>query len=87
MGAPFLLGLPRAAGPLGVLVVGALAFGLLGPGGLAAVALPLVVAAAWTWFVARRLRGVTGDVLGSAVEVAEIGVLVMAAALAHRGAV
>jgi cobalamin synthase len=36
-------------------------------------------------FVARRLGGVTGDVLGAAVEVAELGALLGAAAAAHRG--
>jgi cobalamin synthase len=35
--------------------------------------------------LARRLGGVTGDVLGAVVELAELGTLLGVAAAAHRG--
>lgn len=85
LGAAFAAGLSRGAGPAHVIASGVLAVWLLGIGGVA------VVAAAWSLallaaaFVARRLGGLTGDVLGAVVEVAELGTLLAAAAAAHRG--
>lgn len=85
LGAAFAAGLSPWAGPVHAVVAGALAAWLLGGWGVA------VAAAAWggallaAAFVARRLGGLTGDVLGAVVELAELGALLGAAAAAHRG--
>lgn len=82
-GADFLAALPRAAAPahaVGILALGMLVLGL--PGLLVVVAGPLMGLVA-TAFLAARLDGVTGDVLGAGVELAELGVL-LAASVAVR---
>ena len=66
----------RAAGvvlALGVAVV--VAFLALGAAGVAATLLALLVSGAAVAFVSRRLGGITGDVLGAAVELAELTVV------------
>jgi adenosylcobinamide-GDP ribazoletransferase len=66
-------------GPLGAALAAALgalvALAALGAAGLAVMALALTVAAAAARFVTGRLGGLTGDVLGAAVEVAELTAL------------
>jgi adenosylcobinamide-GDP ribazoletransferase len=85
LGAAFVAGLSRWAGLAHVGAACALAAWLLGAGGVA------VAAAAWGLAllagagVARRLGGLTGDVLGAVVELAELAVLLGAATGAHRG--
>jgi len=82
-GAAFIDALPGWA-PLiyttAVLALGAL---VLGPFGLAVVIAGLGVAVLVTWALARGLGGVTGDVLGAGVELAELGVLLAASAHAR----
>jgi cobalamin synthase len=75
---------PSAFG-LGALVVALAAVTLLWPWGL--FALGVGVASSWGvgHFLSRRLDGLTGDSLGAAVEVAELGVLLAFASLHHLG--
>jgi len=53
-------------------VAGLVAFAALGALGLAAAAVALLVAIVAAWLLARRIGGLTGDVLGAAVESAEL---------------
>jgi adenosylcobinamide-GDP ribazoletransferase len=79
-GAAFHAGLRPSAVPLGIAVALAAALLTLGALGIAALAVGLLAAVAMTAFVARRLGGVTGDVLGASVEVAELAVLLTVSA-------
>jgi adenosylcobinamide-GDP ribazoletransferase len=85
LGAAFVAGLSCWAGIAHALAVGGLAVWLLGGWGAG------VAAGAWgaallaAMLVARRLGGITGDVLGAVVELAELGAVLGAAAAAHRG--
>jgi len=63
----------------------ALGVALLGPWGAAIPALAWVTVVLCAGVVARRLGGLTGDVLGAVVELAELGALLAGAALARRG--
>ena len=74
-GAAFMATVGGLAAPLAVAVALIAAVATLGSAGLAAAALSLLAAAGSAWFVARRIGGVTGDVLGAAVEVAELTVI------------
>jgi adenosylcobinamide-GDP ribazoletransferase len=82
-GAAFLAGV-RARGVVAALgLTAATAAIVLGVAGVAAAAVGVVAATALAGFLARRLGGVTGDVLGAAVEVAEVAVLLTVAAWTH----
>jgi cobalamin synthase len=68
-----------------VLVAGfwILAASLLGPWGGLLLSLALGSALLWAVFVASRFGGLTGDALGSSVEIGELATLIAAAALTH----
>ena len=73
------------ASALGVLLVGAVALRLTGePPYAAGFVLVTGVVGAWfvTWHAVRRLGGVTGDVIGAAIEVALVASCVAASVLA-----
>ena len=82
-GATFRAGLGRM-GVLGALGLGvAIAIALLGGAGLLASALVAALAMALGWFFMRRLGGVTGDVLGATIEIAELVILLTLVAWTH----
>ena len=56
---------------------------LLGPWGGLLLSLAFASVLLWAVFVASRLGGLTGDALGSSVEVGEVATLVAAASLIH----
>lgn len=85
LGAAFAAALPRWAGFAHGLAALGLAAWLLGAWGVAVGAAGWAVALLAATLLARRLGGVTGDVLGAVVELAELGALLGAAAAAHRG--
>jgi adenosylcobinamide-GDP ribazoletransferase len=85
LGAAFISGLSRRAGPLWALVALVLGGALLGPGGVALAVAGLGVAVLAALVASRWLGGLTGDVLGAAVEVAELSVLLAGSALLRRG--
>lgn len=87
LGASFLGALSRRAGPVHLLAALTLAVVLFGAPGIAVVAGPIALVFVWTAFVARRLGGITGDVLGAGVEVGELAVLLTGSVLAHVGAI
>jgi len=82
-GAAFLEGLSRWAAPVSVAGLWILAAALLGPWGGLLLSLGLAIVLLWAVFVASRLGGLTGDALGSSVEVGELAMLGAAAALIH----
>jgi len=84
LGAAFLAGLPRAAGPVWLAALLVLAWRLLGLTGVAMAAGALVAGAVGVVVLARRFGGLTGDVLGAGVELSELAWLVLGASCAHR---
>ena len=82
-GAAFLEGLSPWAAPVSVAGLWVLAAALLGPWGGLLLSLALATVLLWAVFLVSRLGGLTGDALGSSVELAELAMLVAAAALVH----
>lgn len=84
-GAAFLEGLSPWAAPVSVAGLWIVAAALLGPWGGLLLSFALASALLWAVFLAARLGGLTGDALGSSVEVGELATLVAAAGLIHLG--
>jgi adenosylcobinamide-GDP ribazoletransferase len=82
-GAAFAAGLGRAGVGIALGVAVVVAVVVLGLAGVVAVAVGLGAAAAIGAFLARRFGGVSGDVLGAGVEVAELAVLLAVSAWTH----
>ncbi len=82
-GAAFRAGVRAVAAPIAFAVALAVAWGAAGSAGLLAAAAALVVAVALAWFMTARLSGITGDVLGAAIEVAELAALLAVVAWVH----
>jgi cobalamin synthase len=68
---------------VGVVGIWILAAVLLGPWGGLVLSLALASALLWAVWLASRFGGITGDALGSSVELGELATLVAAAALMH----
>ena len=85
LGSPF-VGASRVAYLAAAVFAAALAFVLAGPFGLAALACATVVGLAVSAFAARQLNGgVTGDVYGAAIELAEVSALLAFVAMFSAG--
>ncbi|HSE92673.1 MAG TPA: adenosylcobinamide-GDP ribazoletransferase [Methylomirabilota bacterium] len=82
-GAAFAAGVQPVAVPLALGVAAVVGLGALGLLGIVALAVAALAALAVGWFMAGRLDGITGDVHGAAVEVAELTVLLTVAAWVH----
>jgi adenosylcobinamide-GDP ribazoletransferase len=86
-GHAFALGVRNGGVALGSLIALLVALGLLGPWGIAPLAVTVTAAAGFAAYLPRRLGGLTGDCLGALVEVTEALCLAAVAALAYRGAI
>ena len=86
-GSRFLEGLSGWAGPVHLAAAVAGSAWLVGAQGPIMVLGAILVVFVWSAFLARRLGGLTGDALGSGVELGELGMLLGAASLAHLGLV
>ncbi|HEV8473355.1 MAG TPA: adenosylcobinamide-GDP ribazoletransferase [Methylomirabilota bacterium] len=82
-GAAFHAGLGRGAAPAALAVALVVAVAALGGVGVVAVGVAALAVTALGAFLARRLGGITGDVLGAGVEVGELAVLLTVSAWAH----
>ena len=82
-GASFLEGLSPWAAPVSIAGLWILSAALLGLWGGLLLSLALAAVLLWAVFLASRLGGLTGDALGSSVELGELATLIAAAALVH----
>jgi adenosylcobinamide-GDP ribazoletransferase len=83
-GGAFLAAVSGWAGPAYLVPITLLAAHLLGIWGFVVALAAMAVVASWSAFLAWRVGGLTGDVLGAGVELGELTVLLVGAALAHR---
>ena len=86
-GAAFLRGLSPWAGLVHLAAVAVLSAWLLGPLGPAMLLASLLIVLLWTAFLSERFGGITGDVLGSVIELSELAMLLQGASLARSGAI
>jgi adenosylcobinamide-GDP ribazoletransferase len=84
-GAAFLESMSPWAGPVNLVATCALSAWLLGRSGPVLVLGSLVAVSIWSVFLVQRFGGLTGDVLGSGVELGELAILLAGASLAPRG--
>ena len=84
-GAAFRAGLRPSGPPIAILVGLASAIAGLGALGVVVMAAALTATVALGAFLARRLSGITGDVLGAAIEIGELTALLTVAAWLHAG--
>jgi len=82
-GAAFHAGLGRTAAPAALAVALVVAVAILGGLGVVALAVAAASVAVLGAFVVRRFGGLTGDVLGAGVELAELAVLLTVSAWTH----
>lgn len=82
-GATFQRGVRPSAIPVAFALALLAAFAALGPAGLLALGMATLLALGLGRFFTRRLGGVTGDVLGASVELAELVVLLTVSAWVH----
>jgi adenosylcobinamide-GDP ribazoletransferase len=85
LGAAFGAGVSRWAAPIALTIALAAALAALQAIGLPVFAASVVSALACARFFAARLSGITGDVLGAAIEVGELAGLLTVSAWAHLG--
>ncbi|MGH7308501.1 MAG: adenosylcobinamide-GDP ribazoletransferase [Candidatus Rokuibacteriota bacterium] len=84
-GAAFGAGVQRRAVLVGLALAGAIAVAALGATGLIALVVACLASLVLGRFFTTRLGGITGDVLGATVEVAELAALLTASSWGHWG--
>jgi len=84
-GAAFGAGVQQSAVLVGLAVAGVIAVAALGAGGLIALVVGCLVSLALGRFFTTRLGGITGDVLGAGIEVAELAALLTVSVWGHWG--
>jgi len=85
LGVAFGAGVSRWAAPVALAIALVVALAALRTVGVLVLAVSVVSALVFARFLAARLSGITGDVLGAAIEVAELAALLTVSAWAHLG--